>query len=949
MKANIGKAVTIAKAAALFHDIGKASLFWQKNVLFRKGDYVPVVRHEFMSTVLFVEYCSHHGLDFDALEPQSDIFKLLIAQGQEAERFTKDAGRQTLLMLNKVRKPGFSPLAQAIAYCIVTHHRLPVPDYAKYASKTLDPVKFFDKALPGNFLRSPLDEITLACIDDTAIRPNSPNCYDFCPKSFPCYTEDWKSAWRALDLHDDTTEIDALTLYLARALMISADHYVSKLDHLERDARCKQKRGQALYANTKAGSKGQGLLSHLLAVSAAVDDVARYLTDDEKTQSLRTITSAPLPASDNERFAWQDRAADKAQHMRSDTGAFCVCVASTGTGKTIGTYKVMQALCRDLRLTYAVGLRSLTRQTQKAYCAAIGLPADDVALIIGKQEHDTPEEAAALQEERGSDSADPSYSVSSDLICSPAVTCTIDQLMPAVEAVKGGSHIEPFLRIATSDLILDEIDDYGLTDMPAICRLVFLIGRLGRRLTVSSATLSPDIIHGLQSVYFAGQAASGYHTTPFMIYDENDCVCGEHTSGQSTFLDTYDAFITRKLTTLHKRFSGEIVPVPDVFEADKDPAHILATTVLTTCSLHHSRHCHTYREVGVSLGLVRITNVKMLFSVIVQLFQTPSVAQHAGRPIKFHILPYHAAMTRAQREATERALDEAMNRKTAPLSPALRALVDKEIASDPSFDHAFVAFASPVCETGRDIDADYAITEPSSMKSLIQLAGRVRRHRPSENPEDVCLSILSYPARFLTNVRNKMEERAAYIYPGFERNPTDDDKGRLLRSRNAHDALRACEYQGITSAPRIQKARDFDPETYLGDLEHAALHGALCSTTGQRVFMANLPARHPSFLLSGALSATQVFRFNNTHDVQIRYDQGARGDQFFQREGGLDVWQRTDTVLSVDVQETRTCVFWPIEDIVLPDGNTASLGLSGKNTDRFQFRFNRRIGFAHMA
>ena len=35
---------------------------------------------------------------------------------------------------------------------------------------------------------------------------------------------------------------------------------------------------------------------------------------------------------------------------------------------------------------------------------------------------------------------------------------------------------------------------------------------------------------------------------------------------------------------------------------------------------------------------------------------------------------------------------------------------------------------SPVTEVGRDHDYDWAVVEPSSMRSLIQLAGRVRRH-----------------------------------------------------------------------------------------------------------------------------------------------------------------------------------------------------------------------------
>ena len=40
------------------------------------------------------------------------------------------------------------------------------------------------------------------------------------------------------------------------------------------------------------------------------------------------------------------------------------------------------------------------------------------------------------------------------------------------------------LRLLTSDLVLDEPDDFGLEDLPALCRLVNWAGMLGSRITV---------------------------------------------------------------------------------------------------------------------------------------------------------------------------------------------------------------------------------------------------------------------------------------------------------------------------------------------------------------------------------------------------------------------------------------------------------------------------------
>lgn len=944
-------AITIAKAAGLIHDIGKASAFWQKNVLFRRGAYVPVVRHEFMSAVLFIEHCVKHGLDFDSAVAKGTQFRLMGEDGRAADTHIEGIGRKTLLQ----QKGKFRHVAQAIAYVVMTHHRLPMKDYATASKKTLDPVKFFNKALPRDILLNPLDEITLSCIDDVTLRANTKECYDFCPKTFPVYQKRFLDAWRALDLSRLPDEpLDPLTLYVARALMISADHFVSALDALDDDKAVKHTKA-TLYANTKQGGGGrQTLLNHLLSVSRAVDDVSRFFTDDQHRIAFRTITQPPLPRSQNDRFAWQDHAADMAASMDTATGAFCVCVASTGTGKTIGTFKVMQAMGgSEFRLTYAVGLRSLTRQTQKAYCAAIGIAEEDVALIIGKQ--DVEDEALTTKFDatrpRGSESRDPSYGVESALLCSPVVTCTIDQLMPTTESCRGGAHIEPFFRVATSDIILDEIDDYGLTDMPAICRLVFMMGRMKRRITVSSATLSPDIIRLLQDAYFSGQRASGCEQTPYLIYDEHGSVCGVETAAEpGAFHRAYAAFIDAKVATLHKRFTGEVVTLPEesVFDKDKNPATVFAQSIMQTCAEHHARHSHAYEGTRVSLGIVRITNVKALFSVITQMFSLSERYKANGRPITFHIRPYHAAMTVAQRDASERAIDEALNRKEGVLSPSIRALVSEDIASGSDAEHAFIVVASPVCETGRDIDADYAVTEPSSMKSLIQLAGRVRRHRYTGNPDDVCLSVLSYPFRFLSNQRNGAAGRAAYIYPGFERNG-EGEEARLLLSRDAHDALRYTEYAGVTSAPRLKKAEQgFDAHRFLCDLEHEALEEVCQKGEGlpARVGMAALAARYPKFLLSGALSANQIFRFSAAQDVWLRYDEGACGDRFYQRTRQVDLWQAADTVLCVPVEEHEGCRFWPVtENASLPNGTVARLTeVSGKG--HFNYRFNRNIGFA---
>ncbi|MDF5828197.1 hypothetical protein P4233_11125 [Pseudomonas aeruginosa] len=66
-----------------------------------------------------------------------------------------------------------------------------------------------------------------------------------------------------------------------------------------------------------------------------------------------------------------------------------------------------------------------------------------------------------------------------------------------------------------------------------------------------------------------------------------------------------------------------------------------------------------------------------------------------------------------------------------------------------------------MAEVGRDHDYDWAIVEPSSMRSIIQLAGRIRRHRSGFSGE-ANLYLLS------RNIRSLEGQNPAFQRPGFE-------------------------------------------------------------------------------------------------------------------------------------------------------------------------------------
>ncbi len=132
----------------------------------------------------------------------------------------------------------------------------------------------------------------------------------------------------------------------------------------------------------------------------------------------------------------------------------------------------------------------------------------------------------------------------------------------------------------------------------------------------------------------------------------------------------------------------------------------------------------------------------------------------------------------------------------------------------------FILVATPVEEVGRDHDFDWSIIEPSSVGSIIQLAGRVNRHR-------VFCADIKYPniALMQINLRAlKGTDQAVFHYPGYE-------KKTGVHHLNTHNLDQIIDMalfgEGVNAIPRIQEQQPLKPQDSLADLEHSVLHHSL--------------------------------------------------------------------------------------------------------------------------
>ena len=895
----------LARIAALFHDLGKSNDAFQKKLSSLQAIADPF-RHEWVSLRLFEGF----------------VGKSCPSDQDWLTRLTKvdDTASKTVINALKGFKDGIDqafspfktltlPLSRVVGWLIVSHHRLPTPGN--------------EWALTGDALsRLPAAVVHAWCGSRPAENPSA--CWKF-SQGLPFDSSQWRQ--HVAKTADAILKRPALlgepavstlgspyVLHLARLTLMLADHYYSSQPSHARYGDPVRDDGKALYANSirekgETSHLNQRLDEHLIGVEVnasrlmqTLPRLAQNLPRIARHKAFRERAKAP--------FSWQNTAFDLAETLRdasAEHGFFGVNLASTGCGKTFANARILYGLANPqlgTRFTVALGLRTLTLQTGDAYRERLKLGTEDLAVLVGgvatKALHDY-YMARNQDSANGSESAQdllPAYNHvryegsledgplkrwlqqskqgrgahAASLLDAPVLVCTIDHLMPASESTRGGHQILPMLRLMSSDLVLDEPDDFDMGDLPALTRLVHWAGLLGSRVLLSSATLPPALVQGLFLAYCAGRAEFQRHrgrTGPVLEvccgwFDEFGAQAGQYADGAdgATFLAAHSIFVERRIARLAAakefRRRAAILAVPITTSIANDNAskqahicHQLAELLREKALELHRQHHSTDPVSGkrVSFGLIRMANIDPLFDVAKSLF-----AIGAPEGSRIHLCAYHSRHPMLVRAEIERALDAVLKRHHPDQVfdwPGLREKLDAGTEAD----HVFIVLATAVAEVGRDHDYDWAIVEPSSMRSIIQLAGRVKRHRKFDCPPDQPnILLLDSNVKSLKHPGNT--NTPAFRWPGFESQEFP------LKTHSLSLLLTQEQYQTIDARARIRARDNPDPTGNLVDLEHVRLADLMIGAKAGETQQQN-PAHwwwKTNAHLSGALQARTRFR-----------------------------------------------------------------------------------------
>ncbi len=568
-----------------------------------------------------------------------------------------------------------------------------------------------------------------------------------------------------------------LAFYATRLALMMSDYATSKhegTDHYdEQYPTDKEFISGKLYAKS---AKLVPLERHLFHVAKGAKSAigSIFMHDYPKVKRLPKIHDVtPLG-----NFKWQQDAVDiiLKQNMKKEDGFFGVIIGETGSGKTQAGYRVMSALRNhNPRFILGLGFGALAVQSGREYQSEIGLRDGEMGVFVGYKHRIKDKKTDEFVDlfdiepsmnyktfDHGLSDVVSKLFTAKDLsfITVPVAVMTIDHIMNAIAADRG-AYVKSALRIATSDLLIDEIDSFSAQDSHAIARLCYLTGLFGKRVVISSATLPPELSSMLFTAYqsgyneysksFGGNLFVGSFSNKISSSIENV----ENSFNPFTYFNGYTKEINYLLKTEEQRNKVSVLNLPKV---KKDQLEMVFESILqellSKAMVHNTNIPQLFSSCFVRFNFTKDAQAFFLYLIK----NAKDIKEKTGWNIKTNF--YSGQMDENSRKEIESKLSIIMNRKSDSwITDVVKKIEDKTL---------FILVTTPVIEVGRDFDFDFCVLEPSGYMSIIQSSGRVLRHRRSYYPAEPNVILMSDSIRGLTNNLSESKCRFGANGPGFQ-------------------------------------------------------------------------------------------------------------------------------------------------------------------------------------
>ncbi|EGR5855755.1 hypothetical protein RGL65_005247 [Vibrio parahaemolyticus] len=584
--------------------------------------------------------------------------------------------------------------------------------------------------------------------------------------------------------------------YKAKTALIYGDHLGSAHSEI-----CEyQDSSMITYGNTRQDEDGlyrwaDSLLKHTIKVTHKSSEIFErlFLLEHDEYRKLPAIHSKSIPDSlkpiglkSDSPYYWQEHVVNQLSTIDKNRGFFGIVVSGTGAGKTKGCPMIMSNICNETRFTLALGRKTLTQQAFRDYTSdIIGFSKSDVSMLIGShvapKDHDIDVTGNGVMDMNNTEHADFSGDVGAfnsplmelfsekskehSMLSSPISVMTVDHIISLVTQ-RRSSHCKLMLIAMNNDLIIDELDDFDASSLVAIGKLIYLFASFGRKVIISSATISPVIAQSMLNAYLHGyeihKETINDDKSPYtgFISNKSPYLSIQDNSDIDSLMSGYGDFIDSVCQHLYdepkRRFAKYINLVTNNNPYDEDEAFSVIDDQVS--ELHKYHNIKDKDGFKLSFGFVRFNHVKSAQQYAIHLLNSNSSID-----IDYKVVCYHSRMLNVDRFAVEEFLDTALKRtKSEPFENELISKLVDESKINGKKELMIVVSTTSIQETGRDHDYDWIITEPLSDRSIIQCAGRVLRHRPNVRPNHPNIVIFS------DTIKSYMGKPSAWGYPGIE-------------------------------------------------------------------------------------------------------------------------------------------------------------------------------------
>ncbi|MFS1426769.1 HD domain-containing protein [Vibrio splendidus] len=605
-------------------------------------------------------------------------------------------------------------------------------------------------------------------------------------------------------------DTNAFTLnnYTAHALFYKGKTALIYGDHLgsaHSEICSHQDSGILTYANTRQDEDGvyrwaDSLLSHTMKVTHRASDIFErlFIRENDEYRRLPVIQSAnkpsallPIGLTEDSPYYWQEHVTKELATIDKTRGFFGIMLSGTGSGKTKGCPMIMSNISEDTRFTLALGRKTLTQQAFRDYTSdIIGYKPSDVAILIGSHvapvmndidvtgngvmDMNNEEYSDCIAEDSEFDS--PLFELFSDkskehsMLSSPISVMTLDHIIGLV-CQRRSTHCKLMLNAMNNDLIIDELDDFDAKSLVSIGKLIYLFASFGRKVIISSATISPVIAESMMNAYVCGyeihQQTTSNNAAPYVGFMSNKApyLSLQFGSSVEALVIRYNDFISDVCEQLSSEPARRLAKHMSLMKGsattyDEDTAFELIDKQVS--ELHDEHHIVDEDGFKLSFGFVRFNHVKSAQSYAIHL-----LSEDVDLDVTHKVMCYHSRMLNVDRFAVEEFLDEALKRNSkTPFENACISEIINEAKALGKTELVVIVSTTSIQETGRDHDYDWIVTEPLSDRSIIQSAGRVLRHRPNIEPRTPNIVI------FTNTIKGYKEKSDPWGYPGIE---TDRD------------------------------------------------------------------------------------------------------------------------------------------------------------------------------